>query len=608
MSVIDTWYDVYARALLGRTIRSALAYDLVYKALAATLLAPATAFVLSRLIVASGSVSIANGAIAGFMISLPGLVFLLLALAFSLTALYAEEAGLMHIAAGASRGRPATWTEALATTVAALPRLLHLALVQGGILLLWLAPLAAVAALTYSLLLGAHDINWYLANRPPAFQTAVAIGALLALIAAGILIRLLVDWSLTIPVCLYEDARGRAALRRSRDLVQGRRPRVLWLLLLSLGLALGASAGALWLTDTLIELMLGPIQGVGAQIAATAVALVVLLVVAALLSFLVLAVYAAVVMHLYLEILGVDGLPTRRWEHAARAGRVPGWALVAGLAVLLVLAGMIADGRLEDLRLGRDTQVTAHRGSSNYAPENTLAAIYQAISDGADVAEIDVQETADGVVVLLHDTDLMHIAGLPTKIWDARFEDLRRVDAGRWFSQEFVGEQVPTLQEALVAAGDRIGLNIELKLNGHEKRLPERVAEILRATGCGAGCVVTSLSQQAIARFRELAPEIPVGQIVTVSIGDVTRLDVDLLSMSVDKVTPSQVRANRTAGIATHVWTVNDPEQMGRMLDYGVDNIITDEPSRLRTLIDERAGHSDAELLVLSLGRQLRER
>ena len=268
---------------------------------------------------------------------------------------------------------------------------------------------------------------------------------------------------------------------------------------------------------------------------------------------------------------------------------------------------MIADNRLQDLRVGRDVEITAHRGSSRYAPENTLSALYQAISDGADYAEIDAQETADGVVVLLHDTDLMRIAGLSTKIWEAKFDDLRRVDAGSWFSPEFAGEQIPTLEEALLVAGRRIGLNIEIKFNGHDQQLAERVVELIRKAGCTSHCVMSSLNQQGLARVRELAPEIRIGQIVTVAVGDVTKLDVDFLSMNQDQVTAAQVRINRRAGLATHVWTINDPDDMATMLDYGVDNIITDEPTTLGALVNERATRSDAELPLLALGRELRD-
>ncbi|HBG95020.1 MAG TPA: hypothetical protein DDY14_06785, partial [Chromatiaceae bacterium] len=130
MSFSDTWYDVYAQALFGRSIRSALIYDLVYKALGAAMLVPLMAFVLSRLILSSGSLSIANEAIVEFALSIPGLLFALLALTFTLTSIYAEQAGLMHIASGASGGRSTRWMDALATVLSALPRLLLLALWQ----------------------------------------------------------------------------------------------------------------------------------------------------------------------------------------------------------------------------------------------------------------------------------------------------------------------------------------------------------------------------------------------------------------------------------------------------------------------------------------------
>ena len=94
-------------------------------------------------------------------------------------------------------------------------------------------------------------------------------------------------------------------------------------------------------------------------------------------------------------------------------------------------------------------EVTAHRGSSSSAPENTLSAIRQAIADQADYAEIDVQETLDGVIVVLHDSDLMRVTGKKLNIWETTFAKARKLDAGSWFSPEFAGEKIPTLEEAI---------------------------------------------------------------------------------------------------------------------------------------------------------------
>jgi glycerophosphoryl diester phosphodiesterase len=606
MSLIDTWYDVYARAQVGPGLRQAFAYDLVYKALGAILLGPVFAWTLSRIIGLSGSLTIANEAIAGFLLSPAGLLFLLFALTFALLAFFAEQAGLMHVAGGASRGAAAPWTDALATALAALPRLLTMALWQAGILLLWLLPLAAAAGLVYKGLLGAHDINWYLAERPPELLLAAALGGLIAAIAAGVLLRLTVDWALSIPICLYEHRCGRAALAESRARMRGHRWRGIKLIAGNLLLVLAVGAGIAWLADAAIGALLGLIDSTRLLVYATAVAVLLLAAFGLVLSFALMAVFAVVVMHLYLELLGLDGVPGKRWNATAREARMNRRHIVLALIALLAAAALLVHQQLADLRIGRDVAITAHRGGAAHGPENTLSAIYRAIDDGADMVEIDVQETADGVVVLLHDSDLMRVAGIPTRIWEVDYDDLRKADVGSWFSPEFVNEPVPTLEEALLVAQTRIGLNVELKFNGHDQRLAERTVELIRDAGC-RHCIITSLDQQGLARVRALAPEIPIGQIVTAAIGDPARLDVDLLSMNQARVTPAVVRANRAAGLETHVWTVNDAESMAQMLDFGVDNIITDEPGLLHTMVQERSELSDGELLLLALGRRLQD-
>ena len=150
-------------------------------------------------------------------------------------------------------------------------------------------------------------------------------------------------------------------------------------------------------------------------------------------------------------------------------------------------------------------------------------------------------------------------------------------------------------------------LNIELKYNGHDVRLAKRTAELVRANAFVENSVITSLDSAGLQRVREVAPDIRIGQIVTVSIGDFVKLDVDFLSINASVATPAQVRRNREAGLDTHVWTVNDEASMARMIERGVNNIITDQPALLRRVIEERATLSDRELLLLALSARLRE-
>ena len=240
-------------------------------------------------------------------------------------------------------------------------------------------------------------------------------------------------------------------------------------------------------------------------------------------------------------------------------------------------------------RSSRRVEVTAHRGSSADAPENSLSALRQAIADGADWAEVDVQETADGVLVLLHDTDLKRIAGRDAVIWELPFTEVRTLDAGRWFSPDFAGEPIATLAEALELVRGRSGLNLELKDNGHGQHLAERAAELIRERALPGRGIITTASPALLRRVRAAAPEIPIGLVVRGCAQDTRSLRLDLVSLPVGIVTPERVRANRAAGLATHVWTVNAPAEMRRMIALGVDNLITDQPALLRRILTDRA-------------------
>jgi glycerophosphoryl diester phosphodiesterase len=240
------------------------------------------------------------------------------------------------------------------------------------------------------------------------------------------------------------------------------------------------------------------------------------------------------------------------------------------------------------------------------APENTLSAIRQAIEDGADFAEIDVQETADGQIVLLHDTDLMRVAGVNKKIWQLSYSEIKSLDAGSWFAPEFKGEHIPTLPEAIEVAGSRIGLNIELKFNGHEKQLAESVVKIVREHQFGPRCIITSLNYEALKTVKILDSSLKTGFIIARSIGNMFRVDTDILSLSARLVNADVIAAARKRQKEVHVWTVNQPVAMTYFINLGVDNIITDYPAKLVSVIDMRASLDDIEKFLLAAGGMLR--
>ncbi|MHC4960168.1 MAG: glycerophosphodiester phosphodiesterase family protein [Planctomycetota bacterium] len=591
---------------LGR-IRTAflrlLVFDLLFRAASVLLLTPLAALTLDALLSSSGSAAVTNADIPSFVLSPGGAVFAVLGASLVFAGLFAEQAGLMLVLAHPGRGQSAV--AALRQVLLALPRLLIVAAAQLAWLALVVAPALVVAAIVYATTLSAHDINWYLATHPPEWTRAILIVAAAGVPTVAVLALLVVRWSFAIPVCLLERRTGFAALRRSTELVRGRTRTVARLLLGWIACALLLSAILVAAFDAGAEALLSFFSSPESLVVPILLLIGLLLVGGAVVFLAAFSGFAALTLELYDERAGPR--PASAPETATLAPRL-GWAALVVAAVVSVIAGLKVGRAVEaDLKRSRQVLVTAHRGSSAKAPENSLAALRAALADDADFAEIDVQQLRDKTIVLVHDTDFKRITGHDLRVWETDYGDLADLDSGSWFAPEFKAERVPTLRQAIELVKGRMRLNIELKYHGHERGFEEDVVALLRETGFKKHCVLTSLEARGLRRVRTLAPDLKVGQIVTVALGTVERLDTDFLSMAAKAATPAQVRRNRAAGLGTHVWTVNTRDGMERMIERGVDNLITDEPELARRVIDERAALPDAALLVLALGRTLRE-
>ena len=140
--------------------------------------------------------------------------------------------------------------------------------------------------------------------------------------------------------------------------------------------------------------------------------------------------------------------------------------------------------------------VTAHRGYSAAAPENTLPAFQLAIDQGCEWAELDVQMTRDGVVMVTHDTSLRRCTGRNENIYDLTYNEVRKLDAGRWFGQKYTGAKVPTLEEVLDLCKGKIQLNIEIKPNAATPELEAETIRIIREKGFAQDCTITSQSYE----------------------------------------------------------------------------------------------------------------
>lgn len=245
------------------------------------------------------------------------------------------------------------------------------------------------------------------------------------------------------------------------------------------------------------------------------------------------------------------------------------------------------------------TTVTSHRGYSAVAPENTLPAFEAAISAGADCAELDVQMTKDGVVMITHDTNLKRTTGRNANIYDLTYDEVRELDAGSFMGAEFAGTKIPTLQEVLDQCKGRIRLNIEIKSSSQTPDLAEKTARLIVENGWVNDCVVTSLDYNSLVQVKQTAPEIKCGYILAVGVGNYYDLPAaDFFSVESTFITSGMVQQLHQRGKTVSAWTIDREEDARKMKDLGVDDIITGDPLMVRSILAE---DTDNEELLESL-------
>lgn len=241
---------------------------------------------------------------------------------------------------------------------------------------------------------------------------------------------------------------------------------------------------------------------------------------------------------------------------------------------------------------GKDTPVivVAHRAGARVAPENTVAALEQAIRDGAPIAEIDVQQLADGSLIVMHDSNFKRTAGEDICVWDADVEQLAAMEVGSRFGAAYRGEKVPTLEEMLRCAKGRIVLMIELKYTGQEDALEEAVLALLDAYDMKEECIIGSMNRGILARVKELDPDMDTVYIAHGLDEDDYELDyADSYSIEGKNLTPAMVEAIHLQGKAVYGWTANTSGTMNWIVSCGADGVITDDVHLLQSFLRERA-------------------
>ncbi len=582
-----------------------LLVHLAYVALGFVLISPLVGLFAQLPLLLSGQSVLADQDILYFFLSPIGLICLILLTGIFIAFMAVEQTSMLAMTVVSGGQQKVGILESISFARKSFPNILMLSVLLTGRVLALAAPFLIAGAAIAWVLITRYDINYYLTARPFAFWVVVATSCALIGAMVAVVTYKLIRWSLIFPLVLFRDSTPSNAFTESSRIVSGSgsgwmifRTFAVWGLL-GLGLSV-ITLGVIetlgnWIVPVFME-TLGPLTIVlgGLMFLWITAGTIVTALTSMTLALILVDLADRHKIELSYE-------SSKRVAHEGPMGNFKmtpvslGLILGGGLIASLITGSMLMD----NIRTDDNVMIIAHRGASGAAPENTLASVRQAIKDGADWIEIDVQETADGEVVVFHDGDFMRQSNVNLKIWDATVSDIAEIDIGSWFDAKFSSERTPTLRAVLDEARDKAKVLIELKYYGHDKKLEERVVQIVENAKMTPEIAVMSLKYDGVRKLRALRPKWEAGVLIAKSLGSPTKLDAEFLAVHVNMATSAFIRSTHQADKQLMVWTVNDAISMSRLISLGVDGVITDEPALARRVLAEREDMNAAERLLL---------
>ncbi|MFN8577245.1 MAG: glycerophosphodiester phosphodiesterase [Candidatus Sericytochromatia bacterium] len=244
--------------------------------------------------------------------------------------------------------------------------------------------------------------------------------------------------------------------------------------------------------------------------------------------------------------------------------------------------------------------IMAHRGYDDRAPENTLTSFRKAYEIGANMIELDVHLTKDGEVVVMHDTTLDRTTTGNGEVKNKTLDELKQLDAGIKFNKVFQGEKIPTLDEVLAFAKDKISVNIEIKSEAVADNpkpgmgIEEKVVNLVKKYNMEEYVMVSAFKGKALKRVKSFSPKISTGLLMVSDglfrshIEYVSTVKADAIHEFSKFVSKSDIAKSKKYNIRENVWTVNDPNTMSKLIDRGVSGLITDRPDLAIRVLQEK--------------------
>lgn len=249
--------------------------------------------------------------------------------------------------------------------------------------------------------------------------------------------------------------------------------------------------------------------------------------------------------------------------------------------------------------LGQNVSITAHRGASGYAPENTLASVKKALEIGVDRIEIDVQQTADDVVVLLHDKTLNRTTNCTGKVGKFNWNELKDIKANAGFEDEFPNEGIPTLEDVFELLDGSTEFVIEIKAgNKTYPGIEDNVAKLIKKYKAENWALVHSFNDKVLKHLHKHHPEIRLQKLFVSYSGGImldfklhavklSKYDyVEAFGISLSSANKKLVDKIHALDKLVHVWTVNKEDDMQRLIAIGVDGLISNYPDKAKSTLN----------------------
>ncbi|MGN4673810.1 glycerophosphoryl diester phosphodiesterase membrane domain-containing protein [Bacillus cereus group sp. MYBK106-1] len=572
-----------------------LTFQLAYKLLAAIVFVPLFGIIFNKLLYFGGYANATNDELLAFLKTPYGILAIVILSLLALFLIFTEFAVLIIISYFAHKRQKVKLRPILYKTVTYLPTLFTYCLPGFILYAVVLLPLLNMGYETA--LIPQIQIPNFITGE--LFKTTMGQVGYYTFFAVVAYLNL--RWIFVLPIVVLEQKPFRVAARKSATLVKESFFKVLFFLVgffISIGIVYVIFLGIYLLCLWGVYEFTNP-KGTFALLAESTIS-VFLTSTLYLFSFIVTPFYIMAITRLYLQkvpvedVLLEEGLDYSKTKADKCFFQKHRWKFIGVYIVGIITAGMVVAFIVTFItNTYKEPIIMAHRGYISKGVENTKEAIQGAIDAKADYAEIDVLQTKDGELAVIHDLKLKRLANANVHVSDLTMDELRQLT----LSQDGFSGQISTLDEIIKLAKGKIKLNIEVKLHGGEKDFVNKVLKAIKDNEFEKQCVIQTLHYPLIKEFKRANPDIKVGYILYASRANLKNVKADFYVAEEYMLNKKLVKEARKLNKPIYVWTVNDMESLQGYYKLNVDGIITDYPESARETIkmlkEQEAEESD---------------